>query len=379
MVSLDSTFGAAYMALSLLECTLISPSLFLLLVAQRSFPRSLHGVTCVQALYYYLHQTDSWGLKGIVTAVMVLDTIHQALISHTVYTYVITNYFNPAALADTVWSLLLEVLFNGFTALLVQGFLTMRVWHLSSRNIWLTGLVSSFVIGEFGCVVVFAVYALFHVHTFEELGELKALSITVNALAACGDITITTALVCLLAQSRPRFANSRRMIKMLIIYSINTGLITTLCAIASLVSILAWGHTFIYITFFFCIGRLYSNSLLATLNARKRIRASGEGVNTTSDNQGWASPSRIFLRNRNPVHLVRRRVLGALVTFDSSLMLWTKHPTNISIKIDTTKEFATDDGGMANNEKDNDDSGSSKDSLTFREMIHETTGSKEVV
>ncbi len=43
------------------------------------------------------------------------------------------------------------------------------------------------------------------------------------------------------------------------------------------------------------------------------------------------------------------------VTFDSSLMLWTKHPTNISIKIDTTKEFATDDGGMANNEKDNDD------------------------
>ncbi|KAF8903244.1 hypothetical protein CPB85DRAFT_1226543, partial [Mucidula mucida] len=176
-------------------------------------------------------------------------------------------------------------------------------------------------------------------HTFEELGELKALSITVNALAACGDITITTALVCLLAQSRPRFANSRRMIKMLIIYSINTGLITTLCAIASLVSILAWGHTFIYITFFFCIGRLYSNSLLATLNARKRIRASGEGVNTTSDNQGMGFSLKDISSQSKP---------GTLGTK-------TSHPTNISIKIDTTKEFATDDGGMANNEKDNDD------------------------
>ncbi|KAF9024320.1 hypothetical protein BDZ89DRAFT_1136091 [Hymenopellis radicata] len=56
-------------------------------------------------------------------------------------------------------------------------------------------------------------------------------------------------------------SNSRRVIKMRIIYSISAGLITMLCTIASLVSILAWGHTFIYITFFFCIGRLYFNCL----------------------------------------------------------------------------------------------------------------------
>ncbi|KAF8992649.1 hypothetical protein BDZ89DRAFT_1150964 [Hymenopellis radicata] len=357
-MSLDSTFGAAYIGVVVAGI--------------------LHGVTCVQALYYYLHQTDGWGLKGIVTAVMVFDTIHQALISHTVYSYLISNYFNPPALSKTVWSLLLEVLFNGFTALLVQGFLAMRVWHLSSRNIWLTGLVSSFVIGEFGCVVVFAVYALTHVRTFEELGALKALSITVNALAAGGDITITTALVCLLAQSRPRFANSRRMIKMLIIYSINTGLITTLCAIASLVSILAWGHTFIYITFFFCIGRLYSNSLLATLNARKRIRASGEGVNTTSDNQGMGFSLKDISTQSKAGTLGTKTSIGR-VGLGSAFSGGGLHPTNISINIDTTKEFATDDGSMANNEKDNVDSGWSKDSLTFQEMIHEKTGSKEVV
>ncbi|KAF9013691.1 hypothetical protein BDZ89DRAFT_1046717 [Hymenopellis radicata] len=54
-----------------------------------------------------------------------------------------------------------------------------------------------------------------------------------------------------------------------IIYSINTGLITTLCVIASLVS-----------------STPTPCSPPSTLIARKRIRASGEGVNTTSDNQG---------------------------------------------------------------------------------------------
>lgn len=39
-----------------------------------------------------------------------------------VYTYLITNYNNPIILTRLVWSLLVEVLFNGFTALLVQRF-----------------------------------------------------------------------------------------------------------------------------------------------------------------------------------------------------------------------------------------------------------------
>ncbi|KAF9003508.1 hypothetical protein BDZ89DRAFT_931863, partial [Hymenopellis radicata] len=222
-------------------------------------------VTCTQALHYYLHQTDSWRLKGIVTAVLIFDTIHQALISHT-GTYVISNYSNPAALNAVVWYL--EVLFNGFIALLVQGFLTSRLWYCISVSLLIWGNLPSLLIGHLGCVVVFAVYALVHVHTFEQLGNLKSLSIAVNALAAGGDVLISTALVYILLRSRTDFVPSQRIIKKLIIYAVNTGLVTTLCAIASLVSILAWGHTFIYIMFFF----FYSNSLLATLNARKRIR-----------------------------------------------------------------------------------------------------------
>ncbi|KAF7289480.1 hypothetical protein HMN09_01342000 [Mycena chlorophos] len=80
----------------------------------------LHGVSCVQAWWYYIHQNDRWPLKLLVAIVMISDTAHQALISHTgtssvlffaaldqyalpVYTYLVTNFDNPIQLGLIVW------------------------------------------------------------------------------------------------------------------------------------------------------------------------------------------------------------------------------------------------------------------------------------
>ncbi|KAF8159187.1 hypothetical protein B0H34DRAFT_393420 [Crassisporium funariophilum] len=296
--ALDNTFGAAFVGL---------------VVAA-----TLHGVSCVQAWYYFTHQNDTWGIKGLVGAVMVFDTIHQALITHTVYTYTITNWGNPAELERLVWSMLVEVLFNGFTAFLVQSFLAMRVWRLSNRKIALTGAVVLLVVGEFGCVIAFTAVSL-HLDTFVELESLKYLSILINALAATGDVLIAGSLCTLLHLSRTGFHRSDTMINKLILFAVNTGFLTSLCAVASLISIVVAGETFLYIAFFFCIGRLYTNSLLATLNARKMIRGSTDGFNSTSDNLSLS---------------VRELPKNGQIS--------SRRPTNISIKIDTTKEFATD-------------------------------------
>ncbi|KAJ6485760.1 hypothetical protein C8R45DRAFT_1146424 [Mycena sanguinolenta] len=280
----------------------------------------LHGVSCVQAWWYYTHQDDRWPLKLLVGAVMTFDTIHQALISHTVYTYLITNYNNGEELLQIVWSLLVEVLFNGLTALLVQSFLTLRIWRLSNGNIWLTGIALILVLGEFGCVLAYVALSL-RLHTFVELVELKALSVTVNALAAAGDVFIAGTLTWLLHRSRTGFHRSDTMIRKLTIFAVNTGAVTSFCAIGSLISISVAGNTFIYILFFFCMGRLYCNSLLATLNARKSIRGAADGIHTTSENLSLSL--REFPKNT------------------ASLSVASKRP-NISIKIDTTQEFNRD-------------------------------------
>ncbi|KAJ7156813.1 hypothetical protein C8R43DRAFT_1125394 [Mycena crocata] len=120
-------------------------------------------------------------------------------------------------------------------------------------------------------------------NTFAELTDLKALSTTVNALAASGDVLIASILCFLLLRSRTGFKRSDSMIKKLVLFFVNTTLITSLFAIASLISITVAPTTFIYILFFFCMGRLYSNSLLAILNARHIIVPTDDGILTTND------------------------------------------------------------------------------------------------
>ncbi|KAF7770245.1 hypothetical protein Agabi119p4_6219 [Agaricus bisporus var. burnettii] len=281
----------------------------------------LYGVSVIQVYYYCTNQTDTWSIKLLVGSVMFFETIHQILITHSMYMYLVKDAARPEMLNKLIWSLLVEVLFNGLTAFVVQSFLTMRVWRLSNRKIWLTGAAVLLVIGEFGCVVAFTALSL-RLKTYAQLAELKSLSIAVNALAAAGDLIIAASLCIILHQSRTGFQRSDTMIKKLIVYSVNTGLLTSLCAVASLISIVLAGQTFLYIMFFFCIGRLYSNSLLATLNARKSIRAAADAINNTSEHVSVSL--REFSRAGGTTGIV------------------TKRPTNISIKIDTTKEFNSD-------------------------------------
>ncbi|KAG6844154.1 hypothetical protein H0H87_009397 [Tephrocybe sp. NHM501043] len=76
---------------------------------------------------------------------------------------------------------------------------------------------------------------------------------------------------------------------------------------------------------------VYSNSLLATLNARKMIRGSADGIHSTSENFSLS---------------LRDLPKNGTVT--------SRRPTNISIKINTTREFAidsNDEQGHEHNEK----------------------------
>ncbi|KAJ4490595.1 hypothetical protein J3R30DRAFT_3694290 [Lentinula aciculospora] len=262
-----------------------------------------------------------------VAAVMIVDTLHQAFIAHTVYTYLITNFGNVPELGNTEFA---EVLVNGFTAVFVQRQLIEygnqrkhmdintcgNKFCISSFDDTKLGCLSQFLLvaAEFVCVFVFAVIGLTRVHT---LTNEKGLSITVNVLAAVGDTYIAGLLTLLLHTSRTGFRRSDSIINKLIIFSINTGALTSLCAIASMLSILLAPETFIYISFFFCMGRLYANSLLATLNIRTLIRKEG-GSNVQASGDTGSIP---------------------LGNYNTSVF---NPPSAISVKIDTRRELTTD-------------------------------------
>ncbi|OJT08982.1 hypothetical protein TRAPUB_116 [Trametes pubescens] len=180
-----------------------------------------------------------------------------------------------------------EVFFQAFTGLFVQSFYAVRVWKLSGRRLYLVIPVVAFIAAEFctylqmtslnsfnllDVAYISCGYGIRYPGTFLDLGKIKVLSISINGFAAAGDVVIAAILCTILQVSKTGFSKSNLLVNRLIVFSVNTGLLTSVCACMSLITILALPDTFVYICFFFLIGRLYSNSLMATLNARKSLR-----------------------------------------------------------------------------------------------------------
>ncbi|KAK0490651.1 hypothetical protein IW261DRAFT_1555829 [Armillaria novae-zelandiae] len=305
----DNTMGAAFIGVIIAAC--------------------LYGVSCVQTWYYFnQYQDDVWYIKTLVDPCPASSHLQfkfffpgrDSLVVRFHSSGLDIPYSNPAQLENLVWSILLEVLFNGFIGFLVQSFLTMRVWR-PTENVPLTTVIAAMVLAEFACSVAFTIQSM-KLSTWADLTHMRGLSMTVNVVGAVSDVLIAASLFYFLHRSRTGFKKSDTMISKLILFSISTGLMTSICAVASLISILIWGKTLIYVAFYFSLGRLYSNSVLATLNARKSIRGLSEAGDTGD----------LTLSNTFKTGLPRFATTAP-------------RQTNISIKIDTTQECIRDDIG----------------------------------
>ncbi|KII84151.1 hypothetical protein PLICRDRAFT_371772 [Plicaturopsis crispa FD-325 SS-3] len=304
-VTLDSTFGACLIGV-------IASAV-------------LYGVTLVQTYFYYTrYQKDHVILKSLVAATVVCDSAHLVMISHTVYHYLIRGFDDRTGLRTMIWSVLLEALFTGVTGALVQIFYVHRIWRLSNRNTFLAVVILALVLATAGCGTAWVIVSM-QMDTFTNLLTINPLTLSINALTAAADIIIASSLVYILLNSRTGFRRSDTMITKLVVFTVNTGLLTSLCAISSLIAIAVSPDTLIYAAFYFCIGRLYANSLLATLNARRAIRGQIYDSDMSLQSVGGKSSSIRMASPRN-----------------ASAVDPSRPPHNISIQIETTKDYMDD-------------------------------------
>ncbi|RPD77505.1 hypothetical protein L226DRAFT_568568 [Lentinus tigrinus ALCF2SS1-7] len=205
---------------------------------------ALWGVSLAQAFSYYIgYPGDRPYLKFLVATVSALETIHQGVISYAIFHYL------------------------ALTAVVVQSFFAVRIYRFSSKKLVVVPVI--------GLIITAFAYAAkaSSLTVFAELDKLKALSLAMNVSAAVTDVTIAVILCTLLHVSKTGHARSNRLVNKLITFTVNTGLLTSTCACLSLITYLALpDYYFVYMAPFLLMGRLYSNSLLATLNTRERLR-----------------------------------------------------------------------------------------------------------
>ncbi|KAF9525563.1 hypothetical protein CPB83DRAFT_859212 [Crepidotus variabilis] len=262
---LDSTFGALFIGLVVSAI--------------------LHGICLLQAFtYFQKYKHDAWYVRYAVITVVSFDAIHLLLVSIGVYHNLIKNFHQPERLEKLTWPLLIEVIFPGVNGAIVQIFYTFRIWRLSNGNYLLCGIISFLILCEVGAGTTWVAISM-TMKTYRELLQLDPVGITMDCLSTSIDILICLSLCILLNNSRTGFKRSGSVINQLIVYVVGTGLITTLSAIAALICLLASPQTLIYAFFYFCMGKLYVNSFLATLNARTSIASQMDEIemNSSSD------------------------------------------------------------------------------------------------
>ncbi|KAI0709729.1 hypothetical protein C8Q76DRAFT_739512 [Earliella scabrosa] len=81
----------------------------------------LYGLNMHQCFWYFgRYPTDKRWLKGLVWAVVLLETFHAVLSCYVCYYYLVASHFNPIALLYGHWSIKLLPLCTGCIVVVCQ-------------------------------------------------------------------------------------------------------------------------------------------------------------------------------------------------------------------------------------------------------------------
>jgi hypothetical protein len=159
--------------------------------------------------------------------------------------------------------------FNGLIGLIVELFYARRVW-IVSRNIYLTVVIFVLAIIHFGFGIVFTVGSFDTARN--NFSNLVWITSTGLGCAAVADMLIGISLCYYLSRSRTGISRTDNLIGTLMKYALTTGFLTGIIACLVVLTFGIMPENFVYVAFFWLLGKCYVNSVLAALNSRESLR-----------------------------------------------------------------------------------------------------------
>ncbi|TFK59932.1 hypothetical protein BDN72DRAFT_567569 [Pluteus cervinus] len=236
------------------------------------------GVTCGQVyMYFDQSSSDRLLLKVTIAFLFVLNTLNSALVDHFVYFHLIMDFGNPLTLWSTPVSKLALAVIRPVFACTMQAVFAHRVHILSNKNIILTAWIVVLSFAGFA----FSMWAAITdgmqlVPEYSYISNYLAIAFTILA-----DFSITIALCYLLHKSRTGFRRTTSIIRVLMMYTVNTGAImflnsSTLLAVMDDMDVALVNNNLCVAEVFYGIrfigNGMYLSSYLAGLNAREGLR-----------------------------------------------------------------------------------------------------------
>ncbi|KAL9716755.1 hypothetical protein Ac2012v2_001207 [Leucoagaricus gongylophorus] len=236
------------------------------------FASMLSGLVVLQAIIYFkTYESDRKRIKVLVVLIFILDILHTALVWVALWDYLIGHFRDDTHIHDIDWAISATVLITGIVTFVVHCFFSHRIFMLSRHN-WFLVVPIAFLalLRTISATVSTAEMTVYN--TFRSFEVHFSWVFTLGlGLSTAVDILITGSLFFLLKTSRTSDFNLNVVIDTLILYAFETGALTTIGTIASLIFWVMQDNNLIFMGLHFVIAKLYANSILVTLNVRRNL------------------------------------------------------------------------------------------------------------
>lgn len=240
-----------------------------------------YGIVTFQYISYHVTKfNDPWYIRALVFSLLSLDTAESVGIVYMAWIYNSQLYSDPMALPNPTKLFAWTNISFSITALLVQTFLSYRIYRLKGSMIGVSITcflaIVSFILG-----VVIAV-SVTRLRSLAEAVTLGSITIVWLCLEIIVDWINAGALTIILLRSRTGLHRSNRIINRLIRASLQTGLFATTFTTVSLILFLKYPNTQLFSILGLPLGRLYSATIMDTLLVRRRLRQIVRGRRTAT-------------------------------------------------------------------------------------------------
>ncbi|KAJ7746927.1 hypothetical protein DFH07DRAFT_962770 [Mycena maculata] len=222
-------------------------------------------------LYFQIFPSDANSYKLLVAWLWLSDAVHTVLMCTAIWQYIIVNFSNPDIVNKIFPAIPSIVSLTALITLSVNTFYGWRIHKLSKHNWWLSGPIAVLSVIRVGLAFTTTTEMLLEKTFTAFAAKFKVLFTSGLAISAVTDIIVSSARYYYLRNVRQGYSMTHEAVDAVVVFTINDGFLTCGVVLASIICWLSM-HNFVYLAIYFSIAKLYSNSVLATLNLRNWYR-----------------------------------------------------------------------------------------------------------
>ncbi|KAK0454320.1 hypothetical protein EV421DRAFT_1896246 [Armillaria borealis] len=244
----------------------------------------LFGTLSVQLYLYYLaFPRDRQFTKYLVYGIYVVEFVQTMLVTHDAFVEFGYGFGDIEALTGVHFNWLIVPVMSAVVAFVGQGFYAYRIFILS-RSRTVPAFVTCVSLTSSVAAIITGVYS-FEANDITKLNNRKtsiAVGIWCGGSALC-DVVIAICMAYYLTRRNTSFRQTRILVTKLVRLTIETGSVTAVVALLSLILFFVFpGQTF-YSTPVFIMPKLYANTVYMVLNSRIRILGGRDTYMSSTD------------------------------------------------------------------------------------------------